>query len=181
MSDKIKLRVDLSGKEDVANKVTSISSSSTNTHYPTAKAVYDAISEVSGNGSYITDYYSNPSTNEIILEYTNGSSGGSGPSVTVDSSWISNSTNPVQSQLIKTALDNKANQTHTHTKSQITDFPTIPTKVSDLQNDSQFITSNNIVDNLNSTSNTAPLSARQGKELADMIGNILTIINGTGT
>jgi len=30
---------------------------------------------------------------------------------------------------------------HTHTKSDITDFPTIPTKTSDLTNDSGFLTS----------------------------------------
>lgn len=35
---------------------------------------------------------------------------------------------------------------HTHTKSQITDFPAIPTKTSDLTNDSGFITQNNVDD-----------------------------------
>lgn len=34
---------DISGKEDISNKVTSISSSSTDTQYPSAKCVYDAI------------------------------------------------------------------------------------------------------------------------------------------
>ena len=33
----------ISGKEDTSNKVTSISSSSTNTEYPSALAVYNAI------------------------------------------------------------------------------------------------------------------------------------------
>lgn len=45
---------------------------------------------------------------------------------------------------VKTAYDlanGKADAVHTHTKSDITDFPTIPTKVSDLTNDSGFITS----------------------------------------
>lgn len=37
--------VDLSGKEDKSNKVTSISSSSTNTQYPSAKVVYDELKE----------------------------------------------------------------------------------------------------------------------------------------
>ena len=40
----------LSDKEDVNNKVTSISSSSTDTQYPSAKAVYDAIAGGSGGG-----------------------------------------------------------------------------------------------------------------------------------
>ena len=37
-------------------------------------------------------------------------------------------------------LGGKASSSHTHTKSQITDFPTIPSKVSQLTNDSGFIT-----------------------------------------
>lgn len=37
---------DISGKEDKSNKVTSISSSSTNTQYPSAKAVYDLFNSI---------------------------------------------------------------------------------------------------------------------------------------
>ena len=40
---------DISGKEDISNKVTSISASSTDTQYPSAKAVYDAIPSVPSN------------------------------------------------------------------------------------------------------------------------------------
>ena len=42
---------------------------------------------------------------------------------TVDSSLSSTSTNPVQNKVINTALAGKAASSHTHTKSQITDFP----------------------------------------------------------
>lgn len=42
---------------------------------------------------------------------------------TVDSSLSSTSTNPVQNKVINTALSGKAATSHTHTKSQITDFP----------------------------------------------------------
>lgn len=42
---------DISGKEDSSNKVTSITSSSTDTEYPSAKAVYTAIQ--SGGGSVV--------------------------------------------------------------------------------------------------------------------------------
>ena len=42
---------------------------------------------------------------------------------------------------VNTLLNDKANSSHTHTKSQITDFPTIPSKTSDLTNDSGFLTS----------------------------------------
>ena len=69
---------DITNKEDKSNKVTSWSSTTTDTHYPSEK-------------------------------------------------------------LVKDSLDNKANSTHNHTKNQITDFPTIPTKTSDLTNDSNFI------------------------------------------
>lgn len=37
---------DISGKEDVSNKVTSLSSSSTDTQYPSAKCVYDLIGDI---------------------------------------------------------------------------------------------------------------------------------------
>ena len=40
----------LSAKEDIINKVTSISSTSTNLQYPSAKAVYDYIQSLDGNG-----------------------------------------------------------------------------------------------------------------------------------
>lgn len=36
----------VSGKEDTTNKVTSISSSSTDTQYPSAKCVYDLIGDI---------------------------------------------------------------------------------------------------------------------------------------
>lgn len=41
---------DISGKENTSNKVTTISSASTNTQYPSAKAVYDFIASLDGNG-----------------------------------------------------------------------------------------------------------------------------------
>jgi hypothetical protein len=41
----------------------------------------------------------------------------------VDTALSSSSANPVQNKVINTALAGKANASHTHTKSQITDFP----------------------------------------------------------
>lgn len=107
-------------KEKKNNKVTSLSSSSTHIQYPSAKAVYDAISEVeaSSGGNYIDDYYFDTTTKDIVLDFTSGGSGGggSGGDVVIDSSWIENSTNPVESQLIKTALDGKSDTSHTHSQ-----------------------------------------------------------------
>lgn len=45
MSDKVKLRVDLTSKEDVANKVSSWSSTTTDTHYPSEKLVKDSLDD----------------------------------------------------------------------------------------------------------------------------------------
>ena len=42
----ITLSADISGKEDTTNKVTSITSTSTNTQYPSAKAVYDLFTSI---------------------------------------------------------------------------------------------------------------------------------------
>lgn len=49
-------------------------------------------------------------------------------------------TSVVSGGVAEVDLSGKADVSHTHTKSQITDFPTIPTKVSDLTNDSGYIT-----------------------------------------
>ncbi len=43
--------------------------------------------------------------------------------VIVDSTLSSTSINPVQNKVINSALEGKSNTNHTHTKSQITDFP----------------------------------------------------------
>lgn len=82
-----------------------------------------------------------------------------------------------------TLLNGKANSTHTHTTSNITDFPTIPSKISDLTNDSGFLTSHqsldgylqttDVKDNLTSTDTDKPLSAKQGRELSSLISNKL--------
>ena len=45
MSRQVK-KVNISGKEDKSNKVTSISSSSTDTQYPSAKCVYDLVGDI---------------------------------------------------------------------------------------------------------------------------------------
>lgn len=54
--------------------------------------------------------------------------------VTVDGTSV------VTSGVAAVDLTGKANTSHTHTVSDVTDFPTIPTKTSDLNNDSGYIT-----------------------------------------
>lgn len=45
-SGNISVVTDVSGKEDTSNKVTSLSSSSTDTQYPSAKCVYDIVGDI---------------------------------------------------------------------------------------------------------------------------------------
>ena len=79
------------GYESSSNKVTSLSSSSTDTQYPSAKSVYDTLAEVtaSSGGNYIYDFYLDSSTDDIVLEYDSASGGGSGggSSVYIVSDW----------------------------------------------------------------------------------------------
>ena len=83
-----------------------------------------------------------------------------GGTVTVDDSLSTTSTNPVQNKVITGALNGKANSSHTHTKSDITDFPTLHTvatsgSYNDLL-DKPNIPSGVVVDlNLDGTSNNA--------------------------
>ena len=149
--DKTEVDNKLSNKESTSNKTTALSSSSTNTQYPSAKAVFDAIQNAEinsgsggsgGSGNCISNFYIDTETDEIVIE-ANGS-GGSGNSGSVDivTEWeqtLSDAKVPSE-KLTKLSIDNKANINHTHTKSQITDFPAIPSKTSDLQNDSGFLT-----------------------------------------
>lgn len=100
--------------------------------------------------------------NQSVIGDGNISVGGS--SVDIVTSWSSTtSDSKVPSEkLVKDSLDGKANSSHTHTKNQITDFPTlstvatsgsyndlsnkpsIPSATSDLTNDSGFITSSSL-------------------------------------
>ena len=71
--------------------------------------------------------------NELYLTPAEGTTGGV-EDVEVDGTSV------VTDGVAEIDLTGKANAVHTHTKSQITDFPTIPTKVSDLTNDAGYIT-----------------------------------------
>lgn len=65
---------------------------------------------------------------------------------------------------------------HTHTKSQITDFPTIPSNVSQLTNDSGFVTADEVnsiisVDSTLSDTSTNPVQNKVIKEEFDVINS----------
>ena len=104
-------------------------------------SIVDAINEARGTGggggslATLSDVHlANLSNGQAITydsatqKWKNVTIGGGG-SVTIDSEISGTSTNPVQNKVIKGALDTKANASD------------IPTKTSDLANDSGFITS----------------------------------------
>ena len=65
----------------------------------------------------------------------------------------------------RAGLAGKAASSHTHTKSQITDFPTIPTKTSQLTNDSGFkTTDNNTTYSLSKSGSTITLTGSDGSK-----------------
>lgn len=86
----------------------------------------------------------------------------------------------------KSSLDNLKTVATSGSYTDLTNKPSIPTKTSDLTNDSNFITSSaitgmlttsDIANNLTTTTTGKVLDASQGKALADLIGNAITYIN----
>ena len=110
--------------EVASNKVTAWSATTTDTNYPSEKLVKDSldgkVDKISGKGLSTEDYTSAEKTKLSGIE--TGAN-----KTTVDSSLSSSSTNPVQNKVINTALSGKANTSHNHTVSNITDFPTLAT------------------------------------------------------
>ena len=77
----------------------------------------------------------------LTIDSTTGVLSATGTSVTIDNELSGTSTNPVQNKVIKTALDDKADNTD------------IPTKTSDLTNDSNFMSGMTILSYGSSTWN----------------------------
>ena len=75
-----------------------------------------------------------------------GEKGEKGDAGDIDTAMSDSSSLPVQNKTIKSYVDSglngKANTSHNHTVSDVTDFPSIPSKTSDLTNDSGFINGN---------------------------------------
>lgn len=108
----------INAKEKQSNKTTTISSSSTDTQYPSAKAVYTALQNASSSATVDIDYYFDTTGKELVFEYDNisGISEGNSLSVSIATSWGSpTSDEKVPSEaLVKSALDGKAASDHIH-------------------------------------------------------------------
>ena len=110
--------------EQTTNKVTSWSATTSDTHYPSEKLVKDSldtkVDKVNGKGLSTEDFTSAEKTKLSGIET-------GATNTVIDTSLSSTSTNPVQNKVIDTALNGKANSSHNHTVSNITDFPTLAT------------------------------------------------------
>ena len=76
---------------------------------------------------------------------------------------------------LQTALNGKANSTHTHTKSEISDFPSIPSKTSDLTNDGDG--TNVFVKNNDSRLSDARTPTTHSHDISD-VTDLQTTLNG---
>lgn len=105
-------------------KVTSVRN-----HYTPVKSA-----TISANGGALTDITNSSSGTQVVTGVEMDARGhvtgvtsvalkSTDTKVTVDSALSSTSTNPVQNKIINSALSGKAAASHTHTVSQISDFP----------------------------------------------------------
>lgn len=87
--------------------------------------------------------------------------------ITIDTSLSTTSTNAVQNKAIATAVNGKANTTHTHEISEVTNLQT---------NLNNKVNTSDIANNLTTTASGKVLDAKQGKALKDyvdgLVGNI---------
>lgn len=172
---------DITGKEDKSNKVTSLSSSSTDTEYPSAKAVFTnmgtlynnvnsnvdtkisqfgmGLSSVATTGDY-EDLNNTPNIPSKVSDLTN------------DSGFITSSSVPNPSSTTPSA-DTKsgsvgtgttwARSNHTHPKSSL---------YAEASHTHSEYVNPTIIDNLTSNDATNVLSAKQGKVLNDKIDEL---------
>ena len=92
-----------------------------------------------------------------------GDKGDSG-TITIDTSLSTTSTNAVQNKAIATAVNGKANTTHTHEISEVTNLQT---------NLNSKVNTSDIVNNLTTTASGKVLDARQGKALKDYVDGLV--------
>lgn len=132
----------LQGIDDQANKTivdNALDSTSSN-------PVQNSVIKNALDGKVSTENGKGLSTNDYTTTEKNKLAGieSQANKTVVDDSLSASSENPVQNKVINTALSGKADSSHNHTVSNITDFPSIPSKTSDLTNDSNFVVSSTL-------------------------------------
>ena len=147
---------DITGKEDKSNKVTSMTASSTDTQYPSAKAVYDALEEKADEDDIPTktsDLTNDGDGTNPFLTQHQDISGKEDKSSKV-SSWSATPTNSnyPSEKLVKDSLDEKADTADLATVATTGDYddltnkPTVTDAITD--GDMDAITSNAVHDGL---------------------------------
>lgn len=212
--------VDSTGKEDISNKVASISSNSTDTQYPSAKCLYDIVTLNDAGGedvveatiidgeyvSMIGSFVLNATVNreelspdetdfDIFIDATQNTGNSQYSRVLLrlfdentNSSFLEQNIYYSDGSLVPLSaltgfvyLHFNANHGVFIVKEGLlkeTIMPLIPTRLSQLSNDGNYMTYNSVVDNLTTPNPSAPLSAKQGKVLNEKIGEITTFFNG---
>lgn len=99
---------DITGKEDSSNKVTSLSASSTDTQYPSAKLTYDQLA-LKANSA------------DLATVATSGSYADLSNTPTIDTTIVDGSTNAVDGNAVHDALALKSDVGHTHSASEVLD------------------------------------------------------------
>lgn len=173
-----------SSKEDKSNKVTSLSSSSTDTQYPSAKCVYDAIANANSN-IVIDNTILQNSTNAVENGAIYNALANKEDKANKTSSW-NNSTNNTRyptEKLVKDSLDAKLDKTQTDegfvkSNGNTVGFGTGSSQVAQGNHThSGMLTTSDIINDLTTGGTNKVLSAEQGKELKELIGNAIAYIN----
>lgn len=162
---------DLSGRPTIPTKTSDLTNDS---GYITSAPV----SSVDGKTGAVTVIPTGGSSGQVLAKASSAdrdvawvTPSGGGSSITIDSALSDTSTNPVQNKVIKSALDAKADTNDlarvatSGSYNDLSNKPTIPTKTSDLTNDSGFITS-------------APVTSVNGQTGAVVISQATTATDG---
>lgn len=158
----------LQGIDDQANKTivdNALDSTSSN-------PVQNSVIKSALDGKVSTENGKGLSTNDYTTTEKNKLAGieSQANKTIVDDSLSGSSENPVQNKVINTALNGKANSSHDHTVSDITNL-SIPSKTSELTNDSNFVVSTNLA----TVATTGDYDDLTDKPTLSSLGGVVTV------
>jgi len=140
-------------KENSSNKVTSINSSSTNTQYPSAKLLYDQLALKENSSNKVT-FINSSSTDtqypsaKLLYDQLKLKENTANKTTTINAN--STDTQYPTALAVYTGLLSKLNKSDAFSGNynDLSNKPSIPTKITDLNNDANFITLNDIPDDI---------------------------------